>query len=107
MVVGMNVRSNDQVDRNCEGCAMGKQRRQPFPNKSQSRSPQPLELIHSDVCGPMNVISEGGSRYFVTFIDDYSMFTTVYFLKTRVESLRNSKNMLSWWKIYLRNESKV
>ena len=46
MVNGMNVSSNDQVDRNCEGC----------PNKSQSRSSQPLELIHSDVCGPMTVI---------------------------------------------------
>lgn len=29
------------------------------------------ELIHMDVCGPMTVMSTGGSKYFYTFLDDY------------------------------------
>ena len=87
MVDGLNLNSKDQVDRNCQGCAMGRQHCQPFPKKSQSRSSQPLELIHSDGCGPTSVNSVGGSRYFVTFIDDYSRFTTVYFMKNRSEVL--------------------
>ena len=73
---------------------MGKQHRQPFPKKSQSRSSQPLELIHSDVCGPMSVNSVGGSRYFVTFIDDYSRFTTVYFMKHESEALEKFKEFV-------------
>ena len=33
---------------------------------------QPLDLIHSDVCGPINVKARGGYEYFVIFIDDYT-----------------------------------
>ena len=96
MVDGLNLNSKDQVDRNCQGCAMGKQHRQPFPKKSQSqsRSSQPLELIHSDVCGPMSVNSVGGSTYFVTFIDDYSRFTTVYLMKHKSEVLEKFKEFV-------------
>ena len=36
------------------------------------QSKRKLELVHSDVCGPLQVESIGGSRYFITFIDDYS-----------------------------------
>jgi hypothetical protein len=31
-----------------------------------------LELVHSDVCGPVTPLSLGGNKYFVTFIDDFS-----------------------------------
>ena len=51
---------------------MGKQIRLPFP-ESESVSTEPLELVHmGHVCGPMPVASKGGSRYFATFLDDYS-----------------------------------
>ena len=73
---------------------MGKQNRQPFPNESQHRSSQPLELVHNDVCGPMNVNSVGGSRYFVTFIDDYSRYTTVYIIKHKSEVLEKFKEFV-------------
>jgi len=55
---------------------MGKQ--QPFPKKSQSNTTRVLELIHSDGCGPMDVNSVGGLRYFVTFTDDYSVCNRVH-----------------------------
>ena len=57
----------------CETCQFGKQTRNPFP-KEAVRSKKALELIHSDVCGPMPVNSVGGSRYFVTFVDDYTRY---------------------------------
>lgn len=41
--------------------------------------------MHSDVCGPMHEGSIGGSRYFLTFIDDFSRFVHVYFLKSKGE----------------------
>ena len=76
----------------CEGCLMGKQARLPFPKKSDSKSTKPLELIHSDVCGPLNVSSLGGSRYFMTVIDDYSKYFTVYPLKHKDEALSKFKD---------------
>ncbi|CAA0832257.1 Uncharacterized mitochondrial protein AtMg00710, partial [Striga hermonthica] len=44
-----------------------------------------LEMVYSDVCGPMEVESLGGSRYFVTFIDDASRKLWVYLLRTKGE----------------------
>ena len=86
MVNGMNIEIADGVDRkSCEGCALGKQHRQPFPKKSEHKTCRPLELIHTDVCGPMSIPSVGGSRFFVTFIDDYSRYTYVYAIKHKSE----------------------
>jgi hypothetical protein len=68
----------------CKGCALGKNIKKPFPS-SNNRSKETLDLIHSDVCGPMPVRSLGGSLYFVTFIDDYSGKTWLYLLKSKDE----------------------
>jgi hypothetical protein len=68
----------------CKGCALGKNIKKPFPS-SNNRSKEILDLIHSDVCGPMPVKSLGGSLYYVTFIDDYSRKTWLYLLKTKDE----------------------
>ena len=83
MVNGLNFDSKKAVDQNCEGCAIGKQHRQPFPKKVKSTTTGLLKLNHSDVCGPMNVPSVGGSRYFVTVIDSFSRYATVYVIKQK------------------------
>ena len=67
----------------CEGCALGKQHRQPFPKGVAWRAKNILELVHTDVCGPMRTTSHGGNKYFILFIDDYSRMTWVYFMKER------------------------
>ena len=64
----------------CEVCVMGKQHRKSFPKKS-SRASQPLELVYSDVCGPITPTSIGGNKYFLTFTDNFSGKTWVYVLK--------------------------
>ena len=43
--------------------------------------------MHSDVSGPIEVQSIGGARYFVSFIDDYSKWTVVYFMRRKSEVL--------------------
>ncbi|XP_076933425.1 uncharacterized protein LOC143599326 [Bidens hawaiensis] len=68
----------------CEGCVFGKQTRQEFPHNA-SRATHIMQLIHTDVVGPMPVPSLGGSRYFVLFTDDYSRMTWVYFLREKSE----------------------
>ena len=95
MVNGMTLNTQEQIVRECEGCAVGKQNRQPFPKKSTHHSTEPLELIHSDVCGPMNIASVGGSRYFVTFIDDYSRYTAVYMMKNKSEVFQKFKEFVA------------
>ena len=50
-----------------------------------------LQLVHSDVRGPMQTESLGGRKYFATFIDDYSRCCNVYFLKHKSELSENSK----------------
>jgi hypothetical protein len=68
----------------CKGCAQGKNIKNPFP-KSDSKAKGILELIHSYVCGPMPSTSLSGYVYYVSFIDDYSCKTWVYFLKSKDE----------------------
>ena len=53
---------------------LGKQYWLPFPNK-RNQSRNKLDLIHSDVWGPAQNVSLGGSRYFVSIIDDYNWYT--------------------------------
>jgi transposase InsO family protein len=68
----------------CKGCALGKNIKKPLPSSS-NRSKEILDLIHLYVCGPMPVISLGGSLYYVIFIDDYSRKTWLYLLKSKHE----------------------
>lgn len=70
MVVGLP--HIDHVEDVCEECQLGKQHRIPFPAQSSWQAKHPLELVHSDLCGPMPITSLRGNRYFITFIDDFS-----------------------------------
>ncbi|KAL5842405.1 hypothetical protein ACOSQ3_013008 [Xanthoceras sorbifolium] len=70
----------------CADCLVGKQNRVAFKSSPPSRKKNILDLIHSDLCGPMPK-SLGGAQYFVTFIDDHSRKTWVYSLKTKDQVL--------------------
>lgn len=72
----------------CETCMKAKMTRIPFPKESISKSTAILDLIHTDVCGPMQTATPGGKRYIITIIDDYSRFTIIKLLaqKSEVES---------------------
>uniref|UniRef100_A0A2N9HPJ0 Integrase catalytic domain-containing protein n=1 Tax=Fagus sylvatica TaxID=28930 RepID=A0A2N9HPJ0_FAGSY len=69
----------------CEPCLAGKACRKPF--GKAVRATQPLELIHSDICGPMNVKARHGASYFLTFIDDYTRYGYVQLIAHRYEAL--------------------
>jgi transposase InsO family protein len=58
----------------------GKMYREPFPKKSINPAKERLDVIVSDVCGPMQTNSIGNKKYFVTFIDEYTRYSHVYFL---------------------------
>jgi hypothetical protein len=68
----------------CRGCALGKFTKASFPS-SDTRSAGILDLVHTDVCGPMTQKSLSGCKYYLTFTDDYSRKTWIYFLKAESE----------------------
>lgn len=67
----------------CTGCVYGKHHRFPYPTDFATRATEVLALVHTDLCGPMKTPSLGGATYFLIFIDDYSRYTYVYFLKKK------------------------
>jgi hypothetical protein len=92
MVEGM---SNCSLDFDlCEHCLYGKQNRVRFPSGAM-RAEGILQLVHSDVFGPVSVPSLGKSVYYVSFIDDFSRNTWIYFLRKKSEVFDRFKEFKS------------
>ena len=77
----------DYTKKFCEGCVLGKQTRNTFQKRAEYRARSSLELVHTDICGPITPKSFSEKRYFITFIDDYTRKTWVYFMKEKSEAL--------------------
>ncbi|KFD66912.1 hypothetical protein M514_20778 [Trichuris suis] len=78
----------------CETCFKGKMTAFPFP-KGETKANKPMELIHSELCGPMPVETPSGHRYFLTLVDDHSRFTVVHLLKSKDEVFDAIKNYIA------------
>ena len=85
----------------CKDCLVGKQHRSSIPKKSNWRAVEILQLVHADICGPINPISNNKKRYLLTFIDDFSRKTWVYFLVEKSEALAVFKS----FKIHVEKET--
>jgi transposase InsO family protein len=79
----------------CDACILGKHSKQPF-HDSTSRACRKLELIHSDLCGPMPIAYAFGNKYIMTFIDDYTRMCWVYLLKHKSQAFETFKNFHVW-----------
>src|SRR5882762_269847 len=90
LVSGLVIESQSVPDPICEPCLAGKMHANPFPS-SQSQSSRPLELIHSDVHGPLPVRTHSGFRYWVTFIDDYTHFRAVFPMRAKSDTFEAFK----------------
>ena len=84
----------------CEHCVFGKQKRVQF-KAAIHRTKATLDYVHSDCWGPSRVPSLGGSRYFLSLIDDYSRMTWVYMMKHKSEVFKIFKE----WKILVENQT--
>lgn len=85
------VFKDQECDGVCVGCAKGKQHRNPFPKGKARRATSKLGLVHTDLCGPMQEPSIGGKRYVLTFTDDFTRKTFVYFLANKDEAFTKFK----------------
>lgn len=81
MVTGLNLNKNDIPDF-CQTCVESKHSRKPFKSRSfQTR--RLLEIVHSDVCGPISPTTWNGKKYFLSFTDDYTRFSIIYLLEKK------------------------
>lgn len=80
----------------CVGCVLGKSHRVAMPKTATTRATRVLELIHSDICGPMECASLGGKRYFITFVDDYSRYVVVKVMSQKSEALKLFIEYKAW-----------
>lgn len=72
-----NINVKCSMNHFCAACVEGKQHCSPHP-KSASKTSNPGEIIHADLCGPLEEKSLGGSKYFLLIKDDYSHYRKVY-----------------------------
>ena len=61
MVNGVTLKKSGSL-KLCEGCVGGKTAKKKFEPVGERRSTQKLELIHTDVCGPMKTTSHDGKE---------------------------------------------
>ena len=50
-----------------------------------------LDLVHTDLCGPISTSAIGGSEYFISFIDDYSRYRYIYMMRHKFEAFEKFK----------------
>src|SRR5260221_2308139 len=85
LVQGLAFGPPTKPDIVCEPCLAGKMHSNPFPSSS-SRATQPLELVHSDLHGPLPVATREGYRYWMTFIDDATSHRAAMQLKRKSDA---------------------
>ena len=83
----------------CEHYVFGKQQRVSF-GIGVHKTKDTLDYIHSDVCGPSQVLSKGGASYLLTLIDNYSRKVWVYPLKRKSDVFATFKQ----WKTMIEKQ---
>ena len=62
----------------------------PFKEKGY-RAKEVLNLVHTDLYGPISTSARGGYEYFITFIDDYSRYGYIYLTRQKSEAFEKFK----------------
>nr|GEV14325.1 integrase, catalytic region, zinc finger, CCHC-type, peptidase aspartic, catalytic [Tanacetum cinerariifolium] len=81
-------------DQLCYSCELSKEKRSSFKSKAVPSSKGRLNLLHMDLCGPMQVASINGKKYILVFVDDYSRYTWTLFLRSKDETPEVLKEFL-------------
>lgn len=87
----ISYKINDK--KTCEICIQAKMVKKSFPKVE--RTSELLELVHSDTCELNGLLTRGGNRYFITFIDDFSRYTYVYLIRNKNQAFQMFKNLQS------------
>ncbi|KAL0378434.1 UNVERIFIED_CONTAM: hypothetical protein Sradi_3148900 [Sesamum radiatum] len=74
----------------CESCLNGKMTKKPFIGQSAITNGL-LDLVHTDVCGPLSIPARGGFSYYITFTDDHSRYDYIYLMRYKSEAFGRLK----------------
>ena len=69
----------------CEACILGKMKKLPF-SKSQTKARGPLDIVSSDVGGPVTPVAPGGFRYWAVLVDHWGPMSGFYLPKRNLRS---------------------
>jgi len=94
-LIGNKEHVSKYLSFDCSVCKLSKSKTLSFPSHG-SRAAKCFDVVHSDVWGISPVISHAQYKYFVTFIDDFSRYTWVYFLRTKSEVLSVFWNFVAY-----------
>jgi len=80
----------------CHGCMLGKMPRGDISRSSSSSTTRPLEIIHSDIAGPFPTEGlHGRARYYISFLDQHTRYSSVYFLQKKSDALSAIKRFIN------------
>lgn len=85
MVQGVKIIGEKNHGTQCEVCIQAKQTRTPF-NKNRTQALRTLEVIHSDIVGPVTPASWNNKKYILTLIDGYTHFAEIRLLEHKNEA---------------------
>lgn len=96
MDVGIPASFKGNKEGSCDICEVGKHTHASFPAKGKDgkQTSEPMELVHVDVFGPIDTLSVRGFKYAVLFTDDYSKWRSIYFMKSKAETLEKLRQYL-------------
>lgn len=81
----------------CSSCMEGKMSRIPFPKHADHEVKEKLDLVHTDLSGPMEE-TPSGNKYFLTLIDDYTRMTFIYLLRKKSDAAEKVKDFVRFCK---------
>lgn len=92
----LNIKKCTCIDE-CESCQRGKQTKKCY-HKISTSIPitEKLQVISSDICGPMNVNTIHGEKYYISFTDSYTGYTWIKLLKTKDQAADEIINLLKY-----------
>jgi hypothetical protein len=91
----------------CEGCVLGKHSQEKFDKGKSQRDSAPLDLIHNDLVGPFPHPSISKVKFVFIFVDDFSHFTWIYFLRKKYEVFQHLKDLKALVETHSRKKIKV
>jgi hypothetical protein len=89
LVRGMNVdpkEIHECIGKFCKECTMANSKTKPSPKSQSPPTTQMLQVLHTDILGPMPNTSYDEKRYIITVYDDFSKLASVVCLKTKDEA---------------------
>jgi hypothetical protein len=93
---GIVIQSSSPLS-HCESCILAKHPHLPFHSSETERAPTFLDLIHSDVCGPVPTLTPHGKRYFIVFLDDHSHALDLQLLASKDQALEAWRTLRARW----------